>query len=363
MTIPTQNMADRERCPSGFALDQLHLGELPDDDASEVQAHVGACGDCTEELAIRASGFAAFEGLDSAASEVRLMDALAGVAFPETLIVPSSVQADECPSVLTLEKGTLGELDPAAQGRVDTHLTHCTACQEQMHALSASTKVPYNEEAVTGALHRALAGHEMPETLRKAGMDSDVDGVSDAPGLIERILAFLRIRESFAPALAFGAMALVAVGVLSALDLSDKGVGQGLQVKGALALQVYRKAPAGSVELLSGSAITSDDRLRFALRAPQHAQVLVVGRDLRGFYPLYPATGRQSVPFKREGRLELPGAVQLDDQPGDEWFFAVACQRVFGLADIKDGGAPGTLTIPEGCRSDSFRMEKKPPEG
>ena len=362
MTIPTHDMEGGDRCPSGFTLDQIHLNELPANEVAHVDAHVKACAHCTHELQVRSAGFAAFEGLDSLGCEARLAEQLAGVTFPAALAAARVSDVGDCPSALTLEKRHLGDLADEAAAELDTHLVGCTACQETVAAFTATDGLPYDEEGVTGALHVALAGHEMPEKLRVSVMASEVESTAQQPGLLSKMLAFLRIPESFAPALSFGVLALAAVGVLAVVDSDRPEIGKGLQVKGALALQVYRKTPGGSEELLSGAAVRPGDHLRFALRAPHGAHVLLVGSDLRGFYPLYPADARTSVPFKSQGRFKLPGAVQLDDQPGSEWFHAVACKQSFGLGDIKAGKAPGVLIIPEACLADSIRMEKKAPE-
>jgi hypothetical protein len=54
----------RPECPSDFALDRLHAGELPQEAALEFERHVAGCADCGARMAERRAGFDAIEGVD-----------------------------------------------------------------------------------------------------------------------------------------------------------------------------------------------------------------------------------------------------------------------------------------------------------
>lgn len=51
-------------CPSDFALDRLHSGELPREEAQETERHVAGCAECGARMAERRAGFDAIEGVD-----------------------------------------------------------------------------------------------------------------------------------------------------------------------------------------------------------------------------------------------------------------------------------------------------------
>lgn len=51
-------------CPSDFALDRLHAGELQDEQAASLRAHISGCALCPDRMATRQAGFAAVPQLD-----------------------------------------------------------------------------------------------------------------------------------------------------------------------------------------------------------------------------------------------------------------------------------------------------------
>jgi hypothetical protein len=54
----------RPECPSDLALDRLHAGELPREQAQTLERHVEGCADCGARMAERRAGFDAIEGVD-----------------------------------------------------------------------------------------------------------------------------------------------------------------------------------------------------------------------------------------------------------------------------------------------------------
>ncbi len=68
--------AGRPDCPSDFALDRLHAGELPPEKASDAERHVAGCADCGVRMAERRAGFGAIEGVDPRAMLARIRTGL-----------------------------------------------------------------------------------------------------------------------------------------------------------------------------------------------------------------------------------------------------------------------------------------------
>ena len=54
----------RPECPSDLALDRLHAGELPREQALETERHVAGCAECGARMSERRAGFGAIEGVD-----------------------------------------------------------------------------------------------------------------------------------------------------------------------------------------------------------------------------------------------------------------------------------------------------------
>lgn len=80
--------AGRPECPSDFALDRLHSGELPPAEARETEQHVAGCAGCGARLAERQAGFGAIDGVDPRAMLARIrtgLDAPAQAPLSERL--------------------------------------------------------------------------------------------------------------------------------------------------------------------------------------------------------------------------------------------------------------------------------------
>ncbi|MCY1081458.1 zf-HC2 domain-containing protein [Archangium lansingense] len=56
--------AGRPECPSDFALDRLHSGELPPAEAQAIERHVAGCTECGARMTERQAGFGAIDGVD-----------------------------------------------------------------------------------------------------------------------------------------------------------------------------------------------------------------------------------------------------------------------------------------------------------
>lgn len=81
--------AGRSECPSDFALDRLHAGELPTEEARRTEQHVAGCADCGARMAERRAGFGAIDEVDPRAMLARIrtgMDAPVQTSASERLL-------------------------------------------------------------------------------------------------------------------------------------------------------------------------------------------------------------------------------------------------------------------------------------
>lgn len=68
--------AGRSECPSDLALDRLHAGELPTEEAKRTEQHVAGCADCGARMAERRAGFGAIDEVDPRAMLARIRTGL-----------------------------------------------------------------------------------------------------------------------------------------------------------------------------------------------------------------------------------------------------------------------------------------------
>ncbi|MCK6502533.1 DUF4384 domain-containing protein [Myxococcota bacterium] len=127
-------------------------------------------------------------------------------------------------------------------------------------------------------------------------------------------------RRSWRPALLLipllaAALALVAV-------LPEPGANR---AKGRVDLDLYVQRGGQAVQVEEGEVLAQGDRVRFAVQADGHEEVVVLSVDGRGRVSLlYPERVEQPpVPVDPDQRGLLVDAVALDDAPGPELFVAV----------------------------------------
>lgn len=107
-------------------------------------------------------------------------------------------------------------------------------------------------------------------------------------------------------------------------DLHSKG--------GAIGLLVHVADHTGSHRVASGDTVQPGDRLRFELSVVRPGYAAVIGIDGGGALAVYyPVGGQAPAPIDPRGGGVLPGAIELDDAPGDEQFVAIYAEQPFAL--------------------------------
>lgn len=97
------------------------------------------------------------------------------------------------------------------------------------------------------------------------------------------------------------------------------------RAKGRVDLDLYVQRGGQAVQVQEGEALAEGDRVRFAVQADGHEEVVVLSVDGAGKVSLlYPERVEQPpMPVDPDQRVLLVDAVALDDAPGPELFVAV----------------------------------------
>lgn len=103
-------------------------------------------------------------------------------------------------------------------------------------------------------------------------------------------------------------------------------------------LAVYAlRANSQRFEVHKGTAMKPGDRMRFVVNPGKDRYVMIASRDGAGVFNVYyPFNGKTSASLEGPpvGRLELPGAVELDDTLGEERLVAVFSETPVNAADV-----------------------------
>ncbi|MEZ4465528.1 MAG: hypothetical protein R3F43_13890 [bacterium] len=130
----------------------------------------------------------------------------------------------------------------------------------------------------------------------------------------------------------------------------------GVRAKGTAVLRVMRqRGDAPAAEILSGAPCRPGDRLRFVVDLSAPGQVQIVSRGADGaLAAVWPAAGAQAMPAGRDQLV--PGAVALDDAPGEERLYLVHCTDAAPACTASGEG----FTCPAGCTTSLFVVGREP---
>lgn len=268
-----------------------------------------------------------------------------------------------CPSDLMLDRLAQDALLPSESAAASAHVDRCEHCTARLVSRRAGFAAfpEVDERKMLAAIRRRLAEPAAPEHL------------------IARLGAFFTARmQVFATA---GVLcALIVIGVLRhgpprhAAD--DKLLMlDGVRTKGGPTLHVYRQREGGAEEMMSGDRFQKGDHLRFAVDLPEDGYVHIVGVDGRGALytawplvdeaPPHPAEklaplAQQERPLQAGKRQTLPGAVMLDESPGDEQLYLVLCPVQVGPPVCRSLGKGQKPSCLAGCTLSRFVISKGP---
>jgi hypothetical protein len=150
------------------------------------------------------------------------------------------------------------------------------------------------------------------------------------------------------------ALVAAAAAVLLVIRRGGEEVDPEFQTKGdSVSLVVHTPTR----RLANGDNVVSGERLRFELVATKRGYVAIIGVDGTGKPSIYvPFGGDAAIAFDPAASSLLPGAIQLDNTPGDETYFAFFSERPFAIDSVLPavkGGKP-----PEGITSSQIVLRK-----
>lgn len=260
-------------------------------------------------------------------------------------------KSSDCPSEHTLDLFVLGELDEKKRRACAAHLKACSICAEKARraSLGFDAHPTFDAASVVDGLHRTFAGQKTPPWV-EAALDTRPSGSAEKR-------SFRRGTLRWAGALMTG---FAAAALMISLHVRED-VGESVETvraKGGAKLEVFRNRSGKVLETVTGDSFQDGDHLRFKVNLPFEGYVLLVGVEQgERIYPCFPIGGNaEKLDASRD--FVLPDAVRLDDSKGEEWLHLILCKESFDISDVHVGDEPGTLFLPEGCATDSFKMNK-----
>jgi hypothetical protein len=105
-----------------------------------------------------------------------------------------------------------------------------------------------------------------------------------------------------------------------------------LQTKGdGITLVIHMRTGAESKRLASQDTIPTGARIRFQITAGKRGYLAVIGVDAKSASLYFPQAVTSPAVYEPTNAGLLPGAIDLDDTPGDERFYAVYAAEPFSL--------------------------------
>ncbi len=264
-----------------------------------------------------------------------------------------SARGAECPSDLALDQWLAEALAPDVAAPLAAHCEGCAACSARVAERRAGFAAfeGLDERRLLANVHRRLAeptrfGDWFTGWFKGLRLWMLPVGLAAAAALV----VALRVPAEPGPT----APALTGEGAAAPPPVD------GVRVKGGLSLNVHRLvAGGGSEAMLSGAAFAPGDRLRFVVDVPSAGQVRVLGVEADGdLYTAWPLDAAAATTLPAGRRQALPGAVALDDTPGDETLFVVHCPDASGPPRCETRGAGEAPACPAGCQLSPFRVRK-----
>jgi hypothetical protein len=222
------------------------------------------------------------------------------------------------PSALALHEYHLALLAPADAEQIGQHLAACESCRADLGTLAAD--------------HRRFDREVFPQTraavVRRRWRWGSWRVVLPSLGVV---------------AAAAAAWALV-IGLGPERDV--------LRTKGDQTLAIFTARKQGVAQVSDGMTLRPGDRIRFVLWPAGMRHAVIASIDGAGKATVYhPFGGKESAPLPESMRVEVPGAIVLDDRPGPERVFAVLTPRPFPTATVVEAlqklAARGTAAVRE----------------
>ncbi len=227
---------------------------------------------------------------------------------------------------------------------------------------------PADDRAADERAADERAADDRPADERPA--DSAGTGVSDRRRFGKRALVFLPAAAAAAVMVLGAGIFLAVQGGMGGPDGaagSDgaAGTAQEIRIKGASPdLRIYRKSEGGAESLTEGAEVQAGDRLQVAYRTGAGRHGLILSRDGRGAVTVHLAgDGRRSASLDPGGEGVLPFSYVLDDAPRYEDFYLITAPKPFPgepqIRSLRETGELNSRELPDGYAVRIVHLQKE----
>lgn len=260
----------------------------------------------------------------------------------------------DCPSDLALDRLHAGELAPAEAQALTAHVDACTSCPQRLAARRAGFDAlpEVDPRPLLSAIRRRLDESEREPAARRWLRQLTLLFAPMAAATAA-LVVFMWVRRT---------EPVVPGNPPAVINPSEPG-SDAVRLKGSLGLHVYRIRDGrkdGAQAAISGDDFSPGDRLRFVVDLPSSGQIAIVGVESDGdLYVAWPGQEHLTESSRPAGRgQELPGAVALDESPGQETLYLVHCPQASAAPRCTSMGAQARPQCGAGCSLVPFVIHK-----
>jgi hypothetical protein len=235
--------------------------------------------------------------------------------------------SEDCLSDLKLDRWLSGELSSEEAAAASSHAAQCLPCRARHLELQR------DREAFDQA--------PPPLRLRAGG---------------ERAWVFAACGAAAAAA-ALGLFWLSRGGSPSSLGPRDEVASKG----SPFALEAVIERAGHQLRARSGDLVSAGDRVQLAYSTPTPIFLYVVGVDGTKRATTYFPEGTEPSRVAPGSEVELPFSLVIDDTPGTEHFYGVACAEARAPVEVARAvEVAGSAPVLAGCEVATLRLEKRP---
>lgn len=331
-------------CVSSLRFDRWLAGDLDQDAARALEAHVAGCADCAwrkREIEKFRAGFEV-----ARPSLVRPVAQAVRTAAQRTGTSPRLTVIDGGPANET-DSETAHEMAHGTNRDTDSRTGREPAAPDQVRAAEPALR--------PGALPR-------PAQRRMAGHRARVLLAASSTALVAAAAVLLVIarpspddRSGMEPDTGSGMQLGTAPGTTSA-------AGSDVRRKGAASVAVFIQHQGVMRPGHSGDIVHPGDALQLAYSTAEPAHLAVLGRDQAGVASIYFAGGERAAAIAPGEQVPLPSSIILDDTLGTEVLYALLCQDAVVVEPVRQAleRSSAVPAVP-GCQVEELRFEKRAP--
>lgn len=323
--------AGMNACVSSLRFDRWLAGDLEDEAARALDAHVAGCADCAwrkREIEKFRAGFEA-----ARPPLVRPVAQAARAAAP---------RAGAGPRLTVIEGGPNSAPDSAPNSAPDS------APETPGPGRAAPALRP---DALPSGARRRTAGRRARVVLAASST-----ALAAAAAVL---LVIARPAPDARPETGPGAGPDVRPG---AGPGTAQVAGSDVRRKGAASVAVFIQHQGVMRLGHSGDVVYPGDALQLAYSTAHPAHLAVLGRDQAGLASVYFAEGERAAAIAPGEQVPLPSSIVLDDTLGTEVLYALLCEQAVAVEPARQElERSGSVPAMAGCQVEELRFEKRAP--